>query len=175
VPNASRRWNNIFSRLALDNWRLSGIASFVSGAPLGVGFATTDNADIAGGGDGVRPVMLANPMLPKSERRFDRYFNTAAFGRPARGTFGNAPKDVFRGPGINNWDISFFKDFPVGSETRFLQLRVELYNAFNHTQYSAVDTAARFAPDGSQTNARLGQITAAHPPRQIQLSARFTF
>jgi hypothetical protein len=175
LPNASRRWNNAVSRVTLDNWKLSGIASFVSGAPLGVGFATTDNADIAGGGDGVRPVMIANPILPKSERTFNRYFNADAFGRPEQGTFGNAPKDVFRGPGINNWDISLFKNFPMGSESRLLQLRLELYNAFNHTQFSAVDTAARFAPDGSQTNARLGEITAAHPPRQIQISARFTF
>jgi len=175
LPKASQRWNNVFSRLALDHWMLSGIASFISGEPLGVGFATTDNADIAGGGDGVRTVILATPVLPKSERTFDRYFNTSALGRPARGAFGNAPKDVFRGPGINNWDLSVFKNFPIGSEARVLQLRIELYNVFNHTQYSAVDTAARFAPDGMQTNTRLGQITGAHPPRQIQLSARFSF
>jgi hypothetical protein len=154
---------------------LSGINSFISGAPLGIGFATTDNADIAGGGDGVRAVVLQNPVLPKGERTFDRFFNTAAFGRPAIGTFGNAPKDVIRGPGINNWDLSIFKNIPLGSELRVLQLRVELYNAFNHAQFSAVDTAARFSPNGNQTNLRFGQITAANPPRQMQLSARITF
>ncbi|MEX2262097.1 MAG: TonB-dependent receptor [Bryobacteraceae bacterium] len=175
LPKVSPRWNNSFSRWVLDNWMLSGINSFISGAPLGIGFATTDNADIAGGGDGVRTVVLQNPVLPKSERTFDRFFNTNAFGRPAPGTFGNAPKDVIRGPGSNNWDISVFKNIPLGNESRLLQLRVELYNAFNHAQFSAVDTAARFDPAGRQTNLRFGQITAANPPRQIQLSARVTF
>jgi hypothetical protein len=50
-----------------------------------------------------------------------------------------------------------------------------MYNAWNHTQFSALDTAARFAPDGSQTNARFGQFITANPGRQIQMGLRFTF
>ena len=119
--------------------------------------------------------MLTNPILPKRERTFSRFFRTDAFGRPARGASGNAPKDVIRGPGLNNWDLSLFKNFPIASETRLLQLRWEMYNAFNHTQFTAVDTSTRFAPDGSQTNTRFGSYIAANPPRQMQLSLRFIF
>jgi hypothetical protein len=175
VPKASPRWNNFLTRQVLDNWQLSGIASFISGQPLGIGMTTTDNADIAGGGDGVRTVVLQNPVLPKGDRTFERFFNTQAFARPARGTFGNAPVDVIRGPGINNWDVSISKRWNLGSEKRRLQLRVEMYNAWNHTQFSALDTTARFAPDGSQTNARFGQLTAAYPGRQVQIGLRFMF
>jgi len=175
LPKMTRVWKSPFARHVFDNWQLSGITTFMSGPPSGIGIATTDGADIPGGGDGVRPMVLRNPVLPKSERTFNRYFNTDAFGRPAVGTYGNAPKDVVRGPGINNWDLSLFKGFPLGSESRMLQLRWELYNAWNHTQFSAMDTSARFTPDGKQANTRFGALTAAREPRQMQLSVRFTF
>ena len=80
------------------------------------------------------------------DRTFDQFFDVNVFGRPARGSFGNAPKDVFRGPGINSWDISLFKNFKFGGERRILQLRGEGYNAFNHSQWSGVNTTTRFDP-----------------------------
>ena len=175
LPRASSMWNNGLVRTVLDGWQLSGITTFMSGAPLGVSLATTDNADIAGGGDGVRTVMLANPVLPKSEQKLTRFFNTEAFGRPATGSFGNAPKDVFRGPGINNWDASLMKNIGLPMEGHRLQFRAEFYNVFNHTQFSDVDTAARFDVAGRQVNTRFGQLIAARSPRQIQFSLRYSF
>ncbi len=175
LPRASAVWKNPVAKAALDGWQLSGISTFQSGAPQMVGLSTTDGADIAGGGDGVRPVMLANPVLAKGDRTFERYFNTEAFGRPAKGSFGNESKDAFRGPGLNNWDISLLKNIPLGSESRRLQFRCELYNAWNHTQFSALDTSARFSPDGKQTNTRFGSLTAANLARQVQLSLRILF
>ena len=56
-----------------------------------------------------------------------------------------------------------------------VQLRAEFYNAFNHTQYSAVNTAARFDTAGNQTNAQFGQVTATRSPRVIQLALTFRF
>jgi len=175
LPKLGQRWNNAVVKGAFDGWQLSGITSFVSGVPLGIGLSTTDGADIPGGGDGARVVVLTNPILPKGERSFTRYFNTDAFGRPAKGTFGNASKDVIRGPGTNNWDLSMLKSFPLKSEARRLQLRGELYNAWNHTQFSSLDTTAQFTPDGKQVNARFGQPIGARPARQMQMSLRFTF
>jgi hypothetical protein len=96
------------------------------------------------------------------------------FRLPATGTIGNAASTLIRGPGINNFDIAVFKDFPFG-ETRKFQFRCEMYNAFNHTQFSGVDNTARFDPQGNQVNPRLGEMTAAHPPRRIQLALRFYF
>ena len=175
VPKASVHWNNAFTRQAFDNWQVSGITSFISGQPLGITLTTTDNADITGGGDGARVVMLQNPILAKSDQTFYRFFNTSAFGRPAKGTYGNAPKDVIRGPGTNNWDASISKKWTLGAEMRRLEFRFEMYNAFNHTQFSTLDTTALFAPDGSQTNKRFGQFTAANPARIIQAGLRFAF
>jgi hypothetical protein len=88
---------------------------------------------------------------------------------------GNAPKDVFRGPGINNFDITIAKKWLLGSEARTLQFRFEMYNAFNHTQFSSVDTGARFDAQGNQTNALFGSYIEAAEPRRVQLGLRFLF
>jgi hypothetical protein len=55
------------------------------------------------------------------------------------------------------------------------QFRCEMYNAFNHTQFSSLDTTARFDPAGNQVNARFGEFTGVYNPRQIQLALRFYF
>jgi hypothetical protein len=162
-------------RMILDDWQVSGIASFVSGEPLGIGFSNTTAVDITGSPtDGARIFVTGSPVLPKSERTFSRNFRTDVFRVPERGTIGNAAKNLIRGPGINNWDIAVFKNFPIREAMR-LQFRVEFYNTFNHTQFSAIDTGARFDPAGAQVNGRFGEFTAARNPRQIQLALRLYF
>jgi hypothetical protein len=61
------------------------------------------------------------------------------------------------------------------AEGHRLQFRTEFYNAFNHTQFSDVDTSARFDAAGRQVNTRFGQLIAARAPRQIQFSLRYVF
>jgi hypothetical protein len=92
-----------------------------------------------------------------------------------------------RGPGVNNWDFSIFKKVPLGSsERRYLQFRLEMYNAFNHTQPSAVATSAQFDSTGKLTNlptslggggGRLGfgAVNAFRNPRQMQAAVKFYF
>ena len=107
--------------------------------------------------------------------RSDPAIDPTVFARPARGDFGNAPKDVFRNPGTHNWDFSLFKNIPLKSESRRLQIRWEVYNAFNHTQWSSIDTTARFDVNGNQVNTRFGQVTGARGARVMQGSLRLTF
>ncbi len=113
LPKASVKWQNPVARHVLDNWHLSGITTFATGTPQSIGFGTTDNADITGGGDGVRVNVVGPAELSRGERSFDRWINTTAFARPAQGDFGNAPRAVFRGPGINNGDFTLMKNFPL--------------------------------------------------------------
>lgn len=105
-----------------------------------------------------------------------------------------------RGPGLNNWDMSVFKKFPLGrNEQRYLQFRLELYNAFNHTQWGSatVGTAGfnntpTFDASGKITNlpsalggggGRFGfgalnsvrTLAGAGGPRQIQIGAKIYF
>ena len=176
IPAATKLVKNRVVGAVADHWQLSGIASFISGAPTGVSFTALGGVDIPGGGDGVRPLVISNPILPKSERTLARYFRTDVFAVPAVGTFGNAPRDVFRGPGINNFDVSIFKNVPVFKERARFQLRFEAYNLFNHTQFSGVNTSATFnTATGQQTNAAFGNVTSARPARVGQASLRFIF
>jgi len=93
---------------------------------------------------------------------------------------GNAAKDLIRLPGINNWDISLFKNFVFGREGAFrLQYRLETYNTFNHTQFggangtgTSIDTVARFDATGKQVNQRFGQYLASHHPNTSDRGVR---
>jgi hypothetical protein len=179
LPKFSTRWNNGISRIVFDNWEISGITSFLSGQPLGVSYTTTNNADLTGAfGSGVdsRVILTGNPILSKDQRTFSRSFNTAVVAEPvANFGIGNAPKDVFRGPGINNHDLTLMKNFRLGAEQRRLQFRFEAYNAFNHTQFSAVDNTARFDATGKQVNNTFGQYTGTYPSRRVQLGLKFYY
>ena len=93
---------------------------------------------------------------------------------PERGTIGNAAKKILRGPGINNWNTTAQKNFPIREQWR-IQFRCELYNAFNHTQFSAFDTSPRFDSQGNQLNARFSEYTASRTARQIQFALRLFF
>ena len=175
IPSFTLLGNHAIAKGLFQGWQVSGIATIQSGVPLGITAGFVNAVDITGSPtDGPRPVMLQNPILPSSERTFDRNFNTAAFGPPAVGTFGNAPKDVVRGPGLNNWDLTMMKNFRLSAEKLKLQLRGELYNAFNHTQFSSWNTAASFDALGKQSNALFGQATGAAPSRRIQIALRLT-
>ena len=87
------------------------------------------------------------------ERTFDRNFDTSVLALPKQGTFGNTARYIMRGPGIHNWDAAIIKSFAMREPFR-LQFRAEFYNAFNHTQFSAVDNTARFDAQGKQINTR---------------------
>lgn len=177
LPKATRLWDNPVVKYLFDDWQYSGIVSFVSGSPRGVGLSLSDGADLTGGGDGNTVVMSGAAILPKDQRTFDRYFNTSVFSRPARGELGAgaaATAYAFRGPGINNWDMTFFKNIRLAEKVTF-QFRWEMYNAFNHTQFNGVNTTAQFDAKGSLVNQQFGQITSARDPRIQQMSLRLSF
>ena len=121
-------------------------------------------------------MITGDPRIPRGERTELRTFNTSVFARPSgRGDYGNAGKGIVRGPGINNWDFTLFKRFPLKKETRLIEFRWEFYNIVNHTQFSSIDTSAQFNPAGQQTDTLFGQVTAARAARIMQGSLRFRF
>jgi hypothetical protein len=159
----------------LDGWQLSGITSFISGAPFTPGFSTTNSTDISGSTEGARINVVGDPNLSKGDRTFYRNFNTSAFALPAVGTFGNAGVGVLRGPGTNNWDMAASKRFPLFSESRWIQFRAELFNAWNHTQFAGLYTSAQFNPAGQQIDPNFGAYSSNRPPRIIQFSLKAVF
>jgi hypothetical protein len=81
------------------------------------------------------------------------------FARPTRfGDIGNTPRNSLRMPSIFNNDMALFKNIPMG-ESRALQLRWEVYNVFNHTNFRDIDAGLVFDAAGNQTNTRFGAPT----------------
>jgi len=185
LPRASARWNTRLVRAVLDNWQFSGLTTLASGVPVNVTFTAADGADITGGGDVARatnvaagnlvPNVTGDPTLAEGERNLSQWFNTAAFSRPGRGDAGNSPKDVIRGPGVTNSDVTLFKNVPFGAYGRKVQLRWEIYNVFNQVQFATVDATARFDAAGNQTNSRFGQVITTRAPRIMQIAMRVVF
>jgi hypothetical protein len=175
LPNFAARASFRPAHWVADGWQVSAITSFISGAPFTPGFSTTTGIDMTGSAEGARINVVGTPRLSKGDRTFYQNFNTTAFALPAVGTFGNAGVGILRGPGINNWDVSVSKRFQLFSEARYIQIRSEFFNTWNHTQFSGLDTGAQFNPAGQQLNPTFGAFTSARPARMIQLSLRAVF
>ena len=78
------------------------------------------------------------------------------------------PHNDLRGPGRDNWNLSLFKRFSLWeSRGSFLELRLETFNTWNHTQFNQVDTGLG--------DSRFGQVTSAFDPRILQLGGKIYF
>ena len=60
-------------------------------------------------GGGQRADYLGGQIYPDNPTRYN-YFNPLVFGRPAQGTLGGMGRNALTGPGINQWDISMYKN-----------------------------------------------------------------
>ena len=181
LPFLSRHSANAFARQLLGDWQVSGIASFISGAPQPINYTFVTATDVTGAsGIGIdsRVDLSCDPNPGHGDTSFYRAFDTSCIHAPTRAGLGigNASKYPFVGPGVENFDISLFKNFPIGSsEARQLQFRLETYNTLNHAQFTTVDNNARFDSLGNQVSRSLGQYIAAAPSRRLVLGLRFTF
>jgi hypothetical protein len=179
LPSMSKFWSNRFSRQALDGWELSGILSFISGAPQPINYSFVTATDVTGAsGVGIdsRVDLSCNPNLAAGDRSIYRGFDTTCVHPPTKAGLGigNASKYPIVGPGVNNFDISLYKNFRFG-ESRRAQFRLETYNTFNHAQFTALDNNARFDASGNQVNQQLGQYTATAPARRVVLGLKIYF
>jgi hypothetical protein len=181
LPRFSRYWSNRFSRTAFDGWEFTGISSFISGPPTAIAYSFVTATDVTGGsGIGLdsRVDLTCNPNLPGGDRSFVRSFNTSCESAPTRAELGigNAPKYPLVGPGVENFDLSLFKNFKLGgNENRRLQFRLETYDAWNHAQFTSVDSSARFDAAGKQVNQQFGQYIASAPARRVVLGLKLYF
>jgi hypothetical protein len=168
-------WQNLAARETLGGWKLSGQAFFLSGTPITPTLTISPAVDIDGSPtDPARLNMTSNPNLARGSRTFSHAFQTSSFALPAIGTYGTIRRNPLRQPGSQSWNLAFFKGFRF-TESVNLEIRAEMYNIFNHANFSTFNTSAIFNPAGQQINAGFGQYTATLAPRQMQLGARFSF
>lgn len=190
VPNLTHMsyFHHLPSRI-FDGWIWSGVTTFQSGFPLDVvdnnlgsgfcmfqlsDFACPDAPDIAGKVRFGDPRSFA-PLVPVNEGGDgvttvpNAWFDGSAFAQEATGTLGNLGRNSLRGPGINNFDMGLYKDTKI-TESTMLELRIEFYNVFNHTQFDPGGIDNGFG-DGST----FGEEFSAFAPREIQLAGKFYF
>ena len=77
----------------------------------------------------MRPVLVGDPLAGSGDP-LSGFFNTAAFARPARGDYGNTPRNVVQKPGLINTNFAVFKNVSFGG-SKAAQFRAEIYNLFN--------------------------------------------
>ena len=189
-------FDKLFGRGRLTRgWIVSGITRFATGTPVYItepdDQSLTGNTSPGPTGDQDEPQLTGAGKLfsggiysSKNARTGLPYFNNCIasiyasnpqacppgsvpyFDYETIGQFGNARRRFFHGPGTNNWDMALLKDLHV-TESKTLEFRAELFNAFNHAQFNN--------PDGSILDSTFGEITGAAGPRIGQLALKFTF
>jgi len=187
VPGLGKIWDNAIVKGVADGWQISGISSFLTGTHSSFSYSFTGAPfnDMTGGGiGGARVTLACDPTLPRNERTLTRQFKTECIqpGGPTTSAgdiyyLGKSTNDEWINMGYSNHDITIFKNFAMASR-RNLQVRIEMYNAFNALEPGTVNTAAQFNfATGEQTNQAFGTVTAARTASQrvIQLGLRFTF
>lgn len=162
----------------LGGWQFSGIASYWTGVPLTVtgylpGTASIDPAGLGCIGPspcGIRPDMTGDPMA-NAPRTRAKWFDTSVFTNTPAGQYhvGTERRGTVYGPGLERWDLSVFKNIKV-TERISTQLRLESFNAFNHTNFDGVNTSL------SSTGINgFGAVTSTRDPRNVQLGIKVNF
>ena len=134
------------ARQILGGWNISGIWRARTGLPLGV-TQTGGRPDLIDFQNAVNTECCSYGHLQYLNKDAFQLVTVPSSGRTIRR--GNAGATALRGPGMWNLDLSFGKSFRVTEGTQF-EFKTDMLNAFNHTQFSALDTAAQFGATGQQ-------------------------
>jgi hypothetical protein len=161
-------------RQIFGGWQLSGLLQARTGRPLTIG-ASRSSADLPDGNNSSqRADRVAGVDLYAANQTAEQWFNPGAFALPARGTWGNAGRNIVRAPGLFQTDLALQKRFAING-ARNLELRAEAFNVFNRVNLGApgttVTSPATFGRITGPLNTGYGTGTA----RQMQFMLRFNF
>ncbi len=141
----------------LGHWTVSGIYTARSGRPFTVTQGSLEGA-----------AWLPNRIGdPKGDETVERWFNTGAFQRVPAGVFGDAGRNIARGPGYVAFDMSVQRRIAFGQRIA-LTARWDVFNLFDRANFGN--------PSSDITNSSAGVIsTLAGDPRVMQFSFRLHF
>jgi hypothetical protein len=102
----------------------------------------------------------------------NQWFTTNSFSKAVSGTWGSEKNGAFLGPGLQRWDVALIKNTNLIGPVKF-QLRTELFNAFNHENFSnpGINIDAGTPAQGGN----FGQISSGHNPRIMQIAGKIIF
>ena len=156
----------------LNGWQISVIASHTSGTPFTVSDTTNvalqANSPPISGFPASRPNLIGDPNA--GPHTVDAWVSRTAFERlnplTQAGQFGNAGRNIVRGPAFTNVDLSLVRTFTLHDTIR-LQARAEAFNLANHANFGL--------PVADLNSANFGRILSAGPARLLQFALRLTF
>jgi len=165
-----------FADQAVGGWEISVINQANSGQPITITYSPSANVQVSGiqqdfrGANNYRPNLIPGiPVLtgfnPASGLP---YLNSAAFAVPTGIPFGNAGRNIARGPNFNQLDFAANKNFRLPFEGTYLQFRAEFFNLFNHANFIP-------PPSNISSGGSFGKITSAYDPRLIQFGLKLGF
>ena len=154
------------TRVALGGWAVNGILTLQTGIPFNV----TAGVDRSFSGVGLDRADVLGPVATYNDQsrnsKVARYFDTTAFAQPALGTFGTVGRNTLVGPGLQNFDTGIFKQILL-SEIRRIDIRWEMFNAFNRPNFQS--------PNSTLSSANFGRILTARDPRIMQVAVKLYF
>ncbi len=171
---SGKKWaQNGVAGALLGNWQVNGVLSLVAGRPFGVSASGTSlnspgNSQTADqlkskveklGGIGT--AVAGVPDQP--------YFDPTAFANVTAVRFGTTGRNILRGPGLENFDLSLFRSFPITERFR-IEFRAESFNFTNTPHFNN--------PNGSSTASNFMVITGTNanfPERQFRFGLRLIF
>jgi hypothetical protein len=176
IPLFAKRHD--FVGRAFGGWEISGIVTLQTGLPFS---PATSNWDPAGLGIIAPPLTVARPNFlcdpnANAPHLFLQWYNTACFqANPTVNSGivnvpGNGTRGAINGPPTKRFDFSLFKNIQLGrgDSSKSLQLRMETFNIFNHTNFRGIAST-------NVTSTLAGQISTVRDPRTIQIGAKLFF
>ncbi len=184
-------------RTLLGGFNFAGTLAFETGekAVVRSGVDANRNGDAAGdrtiiNPNGVRNTFSTVTALTNANGDTVGYLANnpnAQYIQAGLGALSNAGRNTLQLPGIRNLDFSTFKNFHI-TESKFVQFRVDMFNALNHPQFTpgsvngAEATSITSGKAANINNIQGGAAVFNHPeavysshPRVIQLALRFNF
>jgi hypothetical protein len=167
LPHLLNHWP---ARLT-QGWQLSGIYTLATGVPI---TPFWNGAAPSGSGETAND-RIGNPN--NGPKRWDAWFNTAAFAPAKGGTFGNAGRNVIIGPRTNSADFSVLKSTRIAERVN-LQFRGEFFNLFNHPNFALPNVTVNspaFGTIASTVDVANGNPLGDGGPRLVQLALKLVF
>jgi len=150
-----------------------------TGFPINVTLNRSSSAVPDGNTTDQRPDLVPGvSLIPPGGATIGEWINPAAFAVPANGTFGDAPRDIARGPGAWQMDFGLGKRIALSERAR-LEFRSEFFNIFNRPQYGLPQATFNVPGFGNITQT-VNTTTPVSPigagtPREIQFALRVAF
>jgi hypothetical protein len=156
---------------ALGGWQISGTTILQKGMPFNIiNGAAWPKGDYNADGSGLDRPNAPDGSIPRGGWSRSDYlaglFPISAFPTPIPGRDGNLGRNVFRGPGFAETDLSLAKTFKI-RERFAAQFRLDAFNAFNRVNLNN--------PVADLSNSNFGRSTAADTPRVFQAKIRLEF